>query len=375
MKPTVLGALNQAQRRAIRSGGFSLVELMVAMVIGMLGIVVMMQVFSVSEAQKRTTTSGDDAISSGAVSLYGMQREIQQSGWGISGIPVIGCTASPWGVAAVNLPLAPVTINSPLIAAGFADANTETLLIVSGSDNGTTQGDAIASGGGASVLGVHTPTAFVKDDWVIGVPRERLEPCVASAVRRVAATPVGVGVPLSVSATLAGELLFNLGAIPRAIGYAVSGRNLMSCDFTASDCTSPPANWVNIASNVVSLRAQYGHDTGPIPMTGVVGSWDRSTPTTGCGFVRTPAVRIAIVARSSQPEKADSAGNSVTPVVPPWAGSVDTANTGEPAANVAFTFPDPDGANWPTSNDFRYKVFQTVVPLRNITSMGAVDGC
>ena len=67
-------------------GGFSLVEIMVALVIGMLGIIVMMQVFAMFEAQKRTTTGGDDAISSGSIALYSLQRDIQHAGWGISAI-------------------------------------------------------------------------------------------------------------------------------------------------------------------------------------------------------------------------------------------------------------------------------------------------
>ena len=51
-------------RRGRYMVGFSLVELLVALIIGLLGIVVMMQVFRVFEEQKRTTTGGDDAISS-----------------------------------------------------------------------------------------------------------------------------------------------------------------------------------------------------------------------------------------------------------------------------------------------------------------------
>ena len=43
------------------SAGFSLVEIMIGMVIGMLGIIVMMQIFALSEGQKRTTTGGGDA--------------------------------------------------------------------------------------------------------------------------------------------------------------------------------------------------------------------------------------------------------------------------------------------------------------------------
>ena len=43
-----------------RHAGFSLVELMVAVVIGLIGKLVMFQVFAVSEGQKRTTASGGD---------------------------------------------------------------------------------------------------------------------------------------------------------------------------------------------------------------------------------------------------------------------------------------------------------------------------
>jgi len=51
----------RTSRSSRRAAGFSLVELMIGLVIGMVAIVVMMQVFSVSEGYKRTTTGGDDA--------------------------------------------------------------------------------------------------------------------------------------------------------------------------------------------------------------------------------------------------------------------------------------------------------------------------
>ena len=70
----------RTSRSSRRAAGFSLVELMIGLVIGMVAIVVMMQVFSVSEGYKRTTTGGDDAQNNGAIALYGLQRDIQQSG-------------------------------------------------------------------------------------------------------------------------------------------------------------------------------------------------------------------------------------------------------------------------------------------------------
>lgn len=53
--------MNPAQvNKSSRHAGFSLVELMVAVVIGLIGTLVMFQVFAVSEGQKRTTASGGD---------------------------------------------------------------------------------------------------------------------------------------------------------------------------------------------------------------------------------------------------------------------------------------------------------------------------
>ncbi len=49
--------------------GFSLVEILVAMVISLLGILIIFQVFEVSEAIKRTTTSGGDAQQNGLLAM------------------------------------------------------------------------------------------------------------------------------------------------------------------------------------------------------------------------------------------------------------------------------------------------------------------
>lgn len=64
--------------------GFSLVDVMVGMVLSMLGIIVIFQVFSVSESIKRTTTSGGDAQQSGAAALMTLERAIKGAGYGLS---------------------------------------------------------------------------------------------------------------------------------------------------------------------------------------------------------------------------------------------------------------------------------------------------
>lgn len=71
--------------------GFSLVEVMVAMVIGMVSMIVVMQVFFLSESRKRTTTGGADAQANAALAYYMLERDIKMAGWGIDSAAYSGC--------------------------------------------------------------------------------------------------------------------------------------------------------------------------------------------------------------------------------------------------------------------------------------------
>ncbi|MCX7174332.1 MAG: PilW family protein [Proteobacteria bacterium] len=380
------------------SSGFSLVEIMIGMVIGMLGIIVMMQIFALAEGQKRATTGGGDAQNNGAIALYGVQRDIRQAGWGNSDLKVIGCdvllptTRGVGGPPAVTLnPMAPVTINHPAIPPG--DANTDTLLMVYGNTNGTPQGDGfVAANTTANIFQVQTPTSFTVNDWVIAIARNRpAQPAscatildrvacigIACAAAIPSAANVVVATGAAVNSLLGGapsSTLYNLGQAPKILVYAIRGGNLTLCDYMAKDCgaagnTGNATIWVPIGSNIVSLRAQYGRDTTNLAapaMDGVVDIYDQTSPdlqtannvapspTTGCGWARISAIRLVLVARSGQYEK-----SLVTTAAPAWLG---TATTPIVLAGLA---------NW---QNYRYKIFQTVVPLRNIAWLGAQAGC
>jgi type IV pilus assembly protein PilW len=389
-RPRVFGrvAINHTRSES----GFSLVEVMVAMVIGLLGIIVMLQMFSLFEGQKRTTGSGDDAISSGAVSLYGVQRMVQQSGWGISALPLIGCGLTSLISGGASIPLVPVTINHPLITGH--DANTDTLLVMSGNGNGTVEGDKIRSGAGVAYT-LNNPTGFKDPDRVVAVPKTRLSPCALALTRVTGPTAVNVPVTLVVAPAFTvatNDLLFNLGTQPTVRAYAIRNGNLTVCDYTVNNCGTAANNadstiWVPVANNVVSMRAEYGRDTTLLAMDGIVDVWDQTAlwtqspwvgglvssdtakDTQACALLRMSAVRIVLVARNSQPEKTldwpalnDHVADHVFPDPRTWMG------------NLVVTLPSPS-ATWPTWKDFRYKTFQTVIPLRNITSQGAVKGC
>lgn len=354
-----------------RLAGMSLVEVMVALVIGMFGVLVMMQILTVTEEQKRTTTSGNDAMNEGVLGLYTMQTDLRMAGYGITDRKLMGCALTLRAGVVLNN-LGPVLINPSVITG--QDANTDTLLVFYGLTTGTPQGDNIVAAGNK----VQTPVVFAANDWVVPAYASTPSPC--NLLLEQVST---VDVPSKVATLKSGNaldgyitgsgpgVLFNLGQSYRAVGYAIRGGNLTMCDFSSAgtNCTLA-SSWVAIANDMVSLRAQYGRDVRldaalpvvkpPAVVNAIVSVYDQTTPTTACGWSRATAVRLALVARSTQVEK-----DAVTTAVPVWEGSYDTA--GNPAAAIALP-----GADW---QNYRYKVFQTTVPLRNLTWMGVLTGC
>lgn len=366
------------QGASSRIKGFTLVEIMVGMVIGMLGIIVMMQLFSMTEGQKRATTGAGDAQSAGVIALYGLQRDIRQSGYGITDGNLLGCNILLRGGVTLNA-IAPVTINHASIPAG--DPNTDTLLVVYGNSNSSPQGEAIIDQASATTppYTIAALASFSVNDRVIAAPASRLTPCSLTLD-----TVTGVNTVASTVAVAAGNsgmgqgTLFNLGNAPRIQAYAIHRGNLTVCDYMINNCgaacnvaDSPNgaalntatyagscgAAWIPIASNVVSMRAEYGRDTS-VPMDTVVDLYDQTTPTTACGWAMTGALRLVLVVRNGQFEK-----TVVTAGAPVWAGT--TSATGVP---INLT----NDAAW---QNYRYKVYQTTVPLRNISWLGVQAGC
>jgi type IV pilus assembly protein PilW len=74
-----------------RQAGFTIVEMMVGVLIGMIAIVVMFQVMMVSESQKRTTAGAGEAQQNGVTSLYLMERDARIAGYGLGYLPLLGC--------------------------------------------------------------------------------------------------------------------------------------------------------------------------------------------------------------------------------------------------------------------------------------------
>ena len=97
--------------------GFTLVEILVGLVLGLIAIIIMYQVFATFEAQRRTTVGGGDAQSAGHLSMYLMEREVRLAGLGLMFLfrdvdRYDGQLACPGGIATYSAKAGSVTAAS-----------------------------------------------------------------------------------------------------------------------------------------------------------------------------------------------------------------------------------------------------------------------
>jgi len=320
--------------------GFSLIELMVGLVLGMIAVIVIMQVFSLSSRGQRTATGGDDAQMSGALAIAQLQRDLRQSGQGLGYSRLLGCSIQlPGGLLTA---LGRVVINHPNIPAG--DPNTDTVVSLNGSSFGSPDGDRVSGLAVGNVYPVDTFTAFRQNDFVVAAWRTRPTPC-NLLLDRVNAVPVLNNLSVAVGVAPSPEVVYNLGPAPRAMAYAVRGGRLTQCDFMLVDCrVNNAANWPEIGDGVVSLRAQYLYAGNVANQNTPAGA----NPLANCQAWQTVVgLRFAVTTRSGQLERE---AVTVAANEPTW------------SASAALPINLSGTPNW---RNYRYKVFEAVVPLRN----------
>lgn len=350
-----------------RPAGFSLVEIMVALVIGSLAAIIMLQVFALSEERKRSTTGAGDSVGNGAIGFHQMQRDISHAGYGFGATSVFHCnvlwTLPSGGNIGTPVRLAPVAINPGTAIIPAADANTDTLLVMFGNANGQPQGNPILGQSGSTYT-VQMPSSFAVGDQVIAAPSA----CTSNLVLdRITATTTS---NVTAATSGAGTALFNLGQSPSVLAYAIRGGNLTVCDYMANDCgvaanAGNPAIWVPIAHNIVSMKAVYWRDTS-MPMDGIpeAGAHDQTAPGSACAWARISALSLALVARNGEFSK-----DVVTVAAPTW-----SENAAAPIVGTSGTLGPNTAADEPWKH-YRYKTFEAVIPMRNVGWMGVPQGC
>ncbi len=371
-------------RTALPARGFSLVEIMVGMVVGLVVSIIIYQVVSTNEGLKRSTSAGADTQQNGMFSLATIERDVRAAGWGMPSADVMPCaryfsyfddgTASG---AVPDFSGAPVRI----VDGGSAPGASDRIVVLWGSSVRANVADrllqnvtAVPNGTAAklqpaSKVGLSSTGGFVwltddKNDCA-QVRITASEPNPASVETVILSHDPAPGTaaqpnynpPDAAMATLAWPALFDsnpriydVGALTQR-SYSVSGGSLVAKDDFSNGAR------VQVASHVVGLKARYGiSDVGGQQVTqwvsatnGAAGNWALPTP---ADAKRIKAIRLAVVVRSPLKERADPATGAC-------------AITSAPPA----TWPDGpaiDLGNDPDWRCYRYRSFETVVPLRNV---------
>ena len=349
--------------------GFTLIELMVAMALGLMTTLIIAEVMLKSEGNRRTTTEGSDAQLNGALALYALQRDIQMAGYGIiSTNSVLGCIVKgQYGNhTAHSFTLAPVKID-----AGASAAVSDTITVL----RSDSPGYAVP----VTTIAAHanTDTAFTVQsslgisatDILLAMPAapDSTHWCTMFTV---SAKPTDISIPHATSSntwnpgTTIMPTSYDTGSTLAKItnmvyrSFAVSGDNLVATDLI-NDTDGTSAN--TIGTQVILLKAYYGKET----TTGAgVSTYDTVTPTTTAGWQQVQTIRIAVVARSAQREK-----DEVTTTDPKWdvGSTITMTGTSTCASSKCLTLKVSPATGTDTEwKHYRYKVFDTVIPLRNM---------
>ena len=381
--------------------GISLIEILIGVTIGLIGILMMYQLTENWSIRKRTTAAGSDAQASGSIGSYRLTDDIRQAGYGFGTAGTkIGCSISAYDDAGIS-PRATVNLLSflmvPVVIQNGTTGNPngpDSLSIFYG--NGTTlssshrytdstlttkktatqgprtgihRGDVVIVSPDTANCGLVRITDNTNSD---GLTIEHANANSTYTDETGAGNQTRYNNPAGYLGAIApGSVgtIYNVGDSPKLNMWRVSGRVLQECNYLDADCLDPSVPWNNIAEGIIDLQAQYGLDTDN---NYIVDKWvDPDAPTTtlpgavplpgGVLWSRLRAVRVALLARSQEYEK-----TAVT-LTAPLTGWVDAANH-----NVPFTMYNVDGSPAvpdDTPNDwrhYRYRLYTTTIPLRNM---------
>jgi type IV pilus assembly protein PilW len=378
------------------NGGFSLVELMISVVIGMLALVFAMRLLTGAEQNRQSAMGGSDAMQNGMLALFSISGDASQAGYGINDPVVTGCdtvfkdiggftlaAASMGGVA--TQPIAPVVIEPQA-------TGPDRITFYSGSSpSGAATLNVLTDyTGGTRVYIDRIPYGFKQGDVILVAPEQGGGKC---ALAQLSEDPEDQPAPplqqyvvigqgnawrynnggLGASYTGGAARIVDLGPAKSLLfhTWSVADGYLR---LSATDIGTSAAS-AAVADNIVSLKAQYGFDTRVgdafAPADGMqVTQWSSAMISAdGNGVIgdaedwqRIAAVRLAVVARSKNPERPPKGAACTTTVDKPVAFAT-RAPASVAAVPVTIDVAVPgDPIDW---HCYRYRVFETVVPFRN----------
>jgi type IV pilus assembly protein PilW len=367
-----------------RQRGVSLVETMVGLTLGLMVTLVVTQVWGAFEGQKQRTISNSSAQVNGLLALTELEQDIRSAGAGLANGAASSClntfTYYEAGGASVS-PIPAYAGELPLIPLKVVDSasGSDTITVKRSSDllGGIRASITQAMPSSSSELNLSSVTGFADQDTVLAMDPATGN-CTVMLVTQVQPGPMKLqhnpGATTTYNPTNSfqnsnGWPAYTSGATVEKIGQLISHTYTVNTagQLAVTDSTNPLTSTTSVIGvDVVRLKAQYG-----IANAGSddVSAWVRASAASGWGTLdaakvkRIKAVRLAIVARSAKRE-----GTDVTFPCKDGAGSV--VNPDGPCL-WADSEPVVDLSSNPEWKRYRYRIYQTIIPLRNVIWAGA----
>lgn len=349
------------------SRGFSLIELMIGLTLGMIGMLIVSQVLQVSGTYQASISAAGEAQSIGNLSLYTIERDLKQAGFGITSPALLGCQLNGYDntrAAPISKTLYPVEITAPAlandsdsltVAYGASEIRMGPVTLVA-AYNGTDADIDVQNRFGFTPLDATVPRPG--DFFILGQITAPATPCVLGQITTLPTTSATAvshsnvclvashcrynkngGLLVSYSATIAE--FYDLGPTFNFNTYSVNaGKQLVQQSVLTG-------NSLIIADNVLVFKARYGHDNSG---DGTIDTWDTVIPTTPAGWAATTNVRMGLAVKNPQRDaKAVTASPLLLwPANPP-------------------TDPNPPSVTLSAEDQhYRYRTYNVVVPLRNM---------
>lgn len=343
-----------------KANGFSLVEVLVGMTLGLLTVLVVMQTFSVFEFQKQTTTAGSDAQENGLMAMVQLEQDIRGAGAGLINNNVMSCAniystyngTSPAPGMPSTGGFAPVSIVD-----GGANASDTITISTGGADSlgGIPANITVTMPPTSSEFKVSSTVGFATGQLIMLMQNGNCSVMQVTQVQpsafKIQHNP-NISYPYNIDSSTATPPAYGQGASITNFGSFTTHTYAIDANYNLQLSDSSTGTTVPQMTDIVRMDAQYGISSA----VGVqpVSSWVDATgtfapPLSTDNIKRIKAIKLIIVARSNKKE----IGN-VTTSAPTWY-DVSTGTT--TAINVSYL------PNW---QHYRYKVYTTIIPLRNV---------
>jgi type IV pilus assembly protein PilW len=382
MNHFAIQTLRQPLGRRNLASGFSLIEILVGIVIGMVGLLVIFKTVATWDSHTRSTTSGGDAQVTGTLAMFNLERDIKQAGlgFGTALAPVMGCAVKGTDTVktrALDFPFYPVLITAAADAgapdridvlygnSAYFGRNGE----VTDSTATTKKLKRRAGFRGSDVAVIANPaTAPASCDLIqIADATNADNVTVTHASGTIIPDTAYVGASttsryngVSAGSYGFGSSMYNLGTAPVLNRWEITGRALTRTDYLGDNAS------LEVADGVINMQAQYGVDANNDNIIADT-EWVDPSAAAPADWTKVRAIRVAILVRSSQFEKPPAESPTATPVAvtatapkPSWAtGSFLMTNVNGSADSETTAVPN----NW---RYYRYRVYEKVIPLRNV---------